>query len=117
MGDFNRLYEKVERVNKQIEEAGDGFDRGTANVYTIEETRQLEMIGQTLINNPQFGVRMLTEKIGSLASVNGKQTFIIATAEQADTFRILSRMAINTHLEKSLKEKCKNLIKSMVKME
>lgn len=108
-GDFNRLYEKVERVNKQIEEAGDGFDRGTANVYTIEETRQLEMIGETLINNPQFGVRMLTEKIGSLASVNGQQTFIIATAEQADTFRILSRMAINTHLEKKFKGKMQKL--------
>jgi len=109
-GTFNRLFEKIERVNKQIDEAGEGFDKGTGNVYTMEESVQMETLGQMLITNPEYGVRILTEKLGSLASVNGKQTFAISNAQQADAFRVISRMAINAHLEKKFKGKMQILV-------
>ena len=114
-GDFNRLYEKIERVNKQIPEAGDGFSRGTSNVYTVDENAQMLAIGEALVENPSRGHQLLVEKIGSIASVDGLQTTLITTAEQADTFRVIARMSINTYLEKKFKKQMQELLQDSSK--
>ena len=109
-GDFNRLFEKIERVNKQIDEAGEGFDRGTPNVYTMDETEQLKTLGKMLVENPYRGDKVLREKIGTLATVNNQQKFVIASAEQADTYRVIAQMAINTHLESMFKKDMQKIV-------